>query len=86
MNYYVKLDKKLFYFTQNNTTIRLYCPECVRTKKVLRHCKIFKNLPALWWHIKNEHGEISNIDFNTNDLIYIFNAIDKAIQWHIIAF
>jgi len=86
LNYYTKLDKELFYFTQNNNQIRLRCPECIRTKKVLRQCKIFKNLPALWWHIKNEHGIISNADFNTNDLIHILNAIDKAIQWNIIAF
>ena len=85
MNYDGIGDDRL-YFTQNHFTIRLRCPECVRTKKVIRHCRVFKNLPALWWHVKNEHGTISNVDFKTNDLIHILNAIDKAIQWNIIAF
>ena len=68
------------YFSQNNSPFKVRCPECVRTKS-LRHCKIYKNLPAVWWHIKQEHGNISNLVFNTNDIIDVLNALDKALQW-----
>ena len=80
-----KLDKDRLYFTQNFHTIRLRRPECVRTKKLLRHCKVYKNLAALWVHIKQEHGAISNLDFNSKELVVVLNAVDKAIKWSILA-
>jgi len=85
MSYDDEIDKDRLYFTQNNKPIRLRCPECVRTKKVLRHCKVFKNLAALWYHIRREHGDISNLWFTTNDLIQVLNSLDRAIKWSIIA-
>ncbi|MCH7560320.1 MAG: hypothetical protein IIC67_02945 [Thaumarchaeota archaeon] len=84
MSYDDKIDKDRLYFTQNNKLIRLHCPECVRTTKLLRHCKIFKNLPGLWWHIKSEHGYISNLLFTTEDIVEILNAISKAKDFGII--
>ncbi len=83
MSYDDSLDKDRLYFTQNNFPIRLRCPECVRTK-ILRHCRIFKNLPALWWHIKQDHGSFSNLLFKTDDIIKILNSLSKAIEWKII--
>jgi len=83
LNFYTKLDKELLYFTQNNTPIRLYCSECVRTK-ILRHCRIFKNLPGLWWHIKQDHGYFSNLLFDTDAIAAVLNAVSKAIEWGII--
>ena len=79
------IHKDRLSFTQNNKKIRLRCPECVRTKKQLCHCKIYKNLPALWWHLKRDHGNISNLDFNTGEIIDVLNGLDKAIHWGIIA-
>ncbi len=79
-----EIDKGRLYFTQNNSSIRLRCPECVRAKKILRHCRIFKNLPSLWWHIKGDHGYFSNLQFKTDDVIEILNAVSKANEWGII--
>ena len=79
-----EIDKDRLYFTQNNKPIRLRCPECVRTTKSLRQCKSFKNLPGLWWHIKRGHGHISNLLFNTEDIIKILNVISKAKDFGII--
>jgi len=84
MSYDDNIDKDRLYFTQNNKPIRLRCPECVRITKSLRHCKIFKNLPGLWWHIKRGHGHISNLLFNTEGIIEILNAISKAKDFGII--
>ena len=72
------------YFTQNNCEIKLKCPECIRTKKTQRHCKIFKNMPALWIHIKREHQQISNLDFDMSDVINVLNNLDCAIQWNML--
>ena len=79
----IQVDKDRLYFTQNNSPIRLRCPECVRTK-ILRHCRIFKNLPSLWWHIKRDHGYFSNLLFDTDAVVTILNAVSKAKEWGII--
>lgn len=84
MSYNDKIDKDRLFFTQNNKPIRLRCPECVRTIKSPRHCKIFKNLPGLWWHIKRGHGYISNLLFTTEGIVEILNAISKAKDFGII--
>lgn len=84
MSYDDKIDKDRLFFTQNNKPIRLRCPECVRTTKSLRHCKIFKNLQALWWHIKRVHGHLSNLLFNTEEIVKILNALSKAKDFGII--
>ena len=84
MSYDDSLDKDRLYFTQNNKPIRLRCPECVRTTKILRHCRIFKNLPSLWWHIKRDHGYFSNLLFDTDAVIAVLNTISKAKDWEII--
>ena len=83
MNNKSQIEKDRLYFTQNNCEIRVRCPECVRTK-VLRHCKIYKNLPSLWWHIKRDHGNIVNLRFDTTEIIHVLNGLDKAIQWNIL--
>jgi len=85
MKYNDKLKKDRLYFTQNYQNIRVRCPECVRTKKVLRHCKVFKNLAALWCHIRRDHGDIVNIVFTNKDLIQVLNSLDRAIKWGIMA-
>lgn len=83
MNNKSQIEKDRLHFTQNNQEIRVRCPECARTK-ILRHCKIYKNLPALWWHIKQEHGTFVNLRFDTGEIIRVLNGLDKAIQWNIL--
>jgi len=83
MNNKPQIQKDRLYFTQNNCDVRVRCPECARTK-ILRHCKVFKNLPALWWHIKKEHGTFVNLEFGTSDIIHVLNCVDKAVRWKIL--
>ena len=78
-------DRPVAYFTQNNSPIRVKCPECMRITKSPRQCKIFKKLPGLWWHIKQEHEPISNLQFNTNDIIDVLNGLSRAQQWGMIS-
>lgn len=84
MSYGTTLDKNRLYFTQNNTPIRLRCPACVLNNKSIRHCKIYKNLPALWCHLKKYHDKIAYRQFNTEDVIQLLNSISKAIELKII--
>jgi len=84
LSYDSQIDKDRLYFTQNYKPIRLRCPECVRTTKILRHCRIFKNLPSLWWHIKRDHGYFSNLLFDTDAVVAVLNAVSKAKDWGII--
>jgi len=79
-----QIDKDRLLFTQNNSPIRLRCPECVRTTKILRHCRIFKNLPSLWWHIKRDHGNFANLLFDADAIVTVLGAISKAKEWGII--
>jgi len=75
-----ELFKDRAYCTQIHDEIRIRCPECTRTKRWLQHCKIFHSLQALWFHIKNDHGEISNHDFTTVDVLETMNNIAWAIE------
>ena len=78
------IDKDRALYTQNHKKSRFRCPECVRIKKVLRQCKIYKNLSSLWIHYKLEHGEISNLIFCTRDIKEALNGLSKAIEWGIL--
>ena len=70
------------YFTQNNCDIKLKCPECIRLKG--KRCKIFKKMPGLWMHIKTDHPEICNLDFDMSDIINVLNSLDFAIRWNML--
>jgi len=63
--------------------IRLKCPVCLLTKNP-RHCKIYKNTAALWWHLQQQHGEFVYLQFTTDDILDVLNGLTKAIQWGII--
>ena len=78
------IDKDRALYTQNHKKSRFRCPECVRIKKVLRQCKIYKNLSSLWNHFKLEHGEVSNLIFCTRDIKEALNGLSKAIEWGIL--
>lgn len=77
----LSLDKQRVDFSHNYTKIRIKCPECIRTIKGQNHVKVYKNLAGLWRHIKLEHGEISNLEFNTNLIKEILKHISLAIKF-----
>jgi len=73
------IDKDRLYFTQCNDTILLRCPECTSTQ-ILRHCKIFHNFPAVWWHIKQDHKDI--LESRLEEIIQVLNCLFKAYKWN----
>ena len=72
------LDKDRLYFTQCNDTIYFRCLVCTSEKKVLRHCKNFKNFPSLWCHIKREHADLRPDELE--EIIQILTGLFKAFQ------
>jgi len=84
MTYPKRLQKhRAAYCSQNYTEIRLRCPVCLLIKKP-RHCKIYKNTAALWWHLRQEHGEFVYSQFTSEDVLDVLNNMSKAIKWGII--
>ncbi len=79
MKYKQNLDNAE-HFSQNNIEIRIKCPECIRTIKGKNHVKVYKNLSGLWRHIKTEHGEIINSQFNTDEITSMLKIISKALN------
>jgi len=73
------LDKDRLHFTQCNDTILFRCPECTSTK-IQRHCKIFNNFPAVWWHIKQDHKDI--LESRRDEVIQVLNCVFKAYKWN----
>ena len=71
---------KLEDYAHNRNPIRMKCPECIRTIKGKNHIRVHDNLSSFWWHFKTEHGEISNSQFNTDEIIEISKKISKAIH------
>lgn len=83
MTYQKRLHKhRVAYCSQCYDDIRIRCPVCLLTK-VPRHCKIYKNTAALWWHLQ-EHGEFGYSQFTTDDVCVVLNSLVKAIHWGII--
>ena len=79
MSYDDSLDKDRLYFTQCNDTILFKCPECTSTK-ILRQCKIHRNFPALWRHLKQDHNDI--LESRMDEIIQVLNHVYKAFQWN----
>jgi len=74
------LDKERLYFTQCNDTFLNRCPECTSTK-ILRHCKIYHNFPAVWKHIKQDHKDI--LESRLDEIAHVENCVLKAYKWNI---
>jgi len=72
------LDKDRLYFTQCSNIIYLRCPVCTEEKKVLRHCKLFKNFQSIWCHIRREHKDIP--PGKLEEIIQILTGLFKAFQ------
>ena len=79
MSYDDSLDKDRLYFTQCNDTFPNRCPECTSTK-ILRHCKIYHNFPAVWKHIKQDHKDI--LESRLDEIAYVENYVFKAYKWN----
>jgi len=72
------IDKDRLYFTQCSDTIYLRCPVCPGEKKVLRHCKLFKNFQSIWCHIRREHTDL--VPGELEEIIQILTNLFKAFQ------
>lgn len=73
-------------FAHNYIPFRTKCPECIRTIKGKNHIRVHKSLSSFWWHFKTEHSEISNSQFNTDEIIEILKKISKAIHLGMISY
>ena len=67
-------------FAHNYKKIRIQCPECIKSKKVTRHCKVFHNLAGLWWHFRREHKDIGARYLNTDEFCNILRSLSKAVN------
>jgi len=77
LSYDDSLDKDRLYFTQCNDPFPNRCLECTSTK-ILRHCKIYRNFPAVWRHLKQDHNDI--LESRMDEIIQILNHTFKAFQ------
>ncbi|MDH3735538.1 MAG: hypothetical protein OEQ94_00780 [Nitrosopumilus sp.] len=71
------------YCSQCYDNIRLRCPFCL-LEKIPRHCKIYKNAAALWWHIRQQHNNSATSNFDMNAVLDALNGVTRAMQWGII--
>ena len=74
---------RVAYCSQYYDDIRLQCPFCL-FEKIARHCKIYKNTAALWWHIKHHHNNSVTSSFDMYAVLDTLNGITRAMQWGII--
>ena len=79
MSYESQIDKERLYFTQCNDTLPMKCPECALTK-IPRHCKIFRNFPALWRHLNHDHNDIT--ESKMREIIQVLSYLFKGFQWN----
>jgi len=63
-------------FAQNHMPIKIKCPFCLRKLKCKRQVHEFKCISGLWWHIKNEHIDLSIFEFNW--IIEVLKKISRA--------
>jgi len=82
LNNYDPLDKDRLYFTQFNGDFAVRCPICIDIKKIIRHCKVFRNMHAVWCHVRKDHKNEPKPD--VDKIIEIFNSIYDAIKQGII--
>jgi len=79
---YDPLDKDRLYFTQFNGDFPVRCPICIDIKKLIRHCKVFRNMHAAWCHVRRDHKNEPKSD--VDKIIEIFNSLYDAIKQGII--
>ena len=78
------LHKQREDFAHNYKRIRVKCPECMRLVRGSNHVKVYKNLAGLWRHIKLEHGEISNLEYDTNLIKNVLKYVSVAVELSIL--
>ncbi len=76
------IDKDRLYFTQFNGNFPVRCPICIDFKKIIRHCKVFRNMHAAWCHIRLDHKNDPKPD--VDKVIKIFNSLYDSIKLGII--
>jgi len=82
LNNYYPLDKDRLYFTQFNGDFPVRCPICIDIKKIIRHCKVFRNMHAAWCHVRRDHKNEPKPDVDR--IIEIFNSLFDSIMQGII--
>lgn len=78
------IDKDRLYFTQFNDDFPVRCPICLTIKKIIRHCKVFRNMHAAWCHVKRDHQDEPEPDVSR--VIEIFNSLFDSIKLGIIPY
>lgn len=76
-------DRQIAYCSQYYDPIRLQCPFCL-LEKIPRHCKVYKNTAALWWHIKQYHNDSVTSGFDMYAVLDALNGIALAMKWSIV--
>lgn len=79
-----RLHKQREDFSHNYKPVRVKCPECMRLVKGSNHVKVYKSLSGLWRHIKLEHGEISNLEYDNNLIKNVLKHISIAVELRIL--
>ncbi len=74
-----RLHKQREDFAHNYKPVRVKCPECMRLVKGSNHVRVYKNLAGLWRHIKLEHGIISNLETNMNQIKQVLRNMSIAV-------
>ena len=82
MTYYNLLDKDRLQFTQCNDNFRIRCPICRVEKKFLGHCKMGRNLPSIWSHIRKDHQDIYKDQLD--EIILFLNCLYTAFEKQIV--
>ena len=78
------MQRKLDDFTHNNKYIRIKCPECLHFIKLKNHAHVYKNTSGLWWHIINDHKDISELELM--EIEEILRKISIAVHLGMLGF
>jgi hypothetical protein len=80
----IQLDKQRLLFTQFNGDFAVRCPICLDIKKIIRHCKVYRNFHAAWCHVKRDHNNEPKPELDR--VIETFNSIFDYIKKGVIPY
>ena len=75
---------KLDDYAHNHHYVLIKCPVCIRSIKPKSHVHIYKNTSGLWWHIKNEHEDLSELELM--EIEEILRKISIAVHLGMLGF